>query len=51
MANGIDITKKVNWRSTMATALPLVSSAWIEEAEKTITSPITDNKSALMAKM
>jgi hypothetical protein len=51
MARGIEIKKKVSWRSTIATALPLVSSAWIDEAEKTIIRPISDRESALIAKI
>jgi hypothetical protein len=43
--------KNANWRETIATALPLVSNEWIDEAEKTITKPITDRQSALIAKI
>jgi hypothetical protein len=35
----------------MATAFPLVSRACIEEAEKTITRPITESERALIARM
>jgi hypothetical protein len=35
----------------MATALPRVSSEWIEEAEKTITKPITESANELPIKI
>jgi hypothetical protein len=51
IANGIESAKKKPCRRTMATALPRVSSEWIEEAEKTITNPITERASELAAKI
>jgi len=51
IAKGIDSAKKKPCRRTIATALPRVSSEWIEEAEKTITKPITESASALPIKI
>jgi hypothetical protein len=51
IANGIESAKKKPCRRTMATALPRVSSEWIEEAEKTITKPITESANELPIKI
>ena len=51
IAKGIDSAKKKPCRRTIATALPRVSSEWIEEAEKTITKPITESARALPIKI
>jgi hypothetical protein len=50
-AIGMDIAKKMNCRKTMAKDDPLVSSEWIDEAEKTIIKPRMLNPKVLPKSM